>query len=103
MARRAKSPALPWEYCECGCHGSELRIGNFYRWSLMTWPVVDGKNDYAHPQHHLNTGHKWGKHLGTWSSSEELNAFVRAELAQLAPDVEKQLKLIKKLAKGGGE
>ena len=25
--------ALPWEYCECGCHGHQLSFGDIQLWS----------------------------------------------------------------------
>lgn len=73
---------LPWQYCECGCHGHELRIGDFYRWCFQE---LSGKiGSLRIVSVHLNSGHKWGTHLGTFKSFEEADDFVRAELKEHA-------------------
>ena len=78
MTKKTKKPAeLKWEYCECGCHGVELRMGAFYRWSVLEFTVP---GNYEKFLVHLNDGHKWGKHLGTFNSHAERDKFVRAEL-----------------------
>lgn len=92
-----KKKPLPWEYCECGCKGSDLKIGEFYRWTTITWPMKNGKSDYDHPSYHLNDGHKWGKHLGTWNNYEDLNAFVRNELREYLTKAKQELDTLKGL------
>lgn len=54
--------ALDWEYCECGCHGSEAHAGPFYFWIFN-----DLKGGYF-----LHTGHGWhSPRVGKFSSQEE--------------------------------
>ena len=87
------SSRFDWEYCECGCHGNELRIGNFYRWSLTDFP--NSPREYETQFHHLNDGHKWGQHLGTFRSWKDLEDFVakdlEKELESLAAAIRKRL------------
>jgi hypothetical protein len=74
---RRKVRKLEWKYCECGCHGSELRIGDFSRWSYTTFPVP---NDYTIQKIRLQKGHMFGEYIMTFSSSVELDKFVQNEL-----------------------
>lgn len=86
-----KEKTLNWEYCECGCHGSELRIGGEYFWSLTDWPEKNGKPDYDKPMFHLNDGHKYGKHLGTFKTSEERDEHVRGIIRKHMEELKKAL------------
>ncbi len=67
-----------WKYCECGCHGLELELGVFYRWVLIDFP--NSPREYKTRVVHLNDGHKWGKHLGTFDSFEKMEKFVTEEI-----------------------
>lgn len=77
---------LPWEYCECGCHAHELSVGDFYRWMFQ---------DLENGKVYLNSGHKWGTHLGTFNSVKECKDFVRKEFKE---HVEKRTKAYKEYA-----
>lgn len=58
---------LPWEYCECGCHGHELVISkDCYFWCFQPEPI--GKSFV------LRTGHcSLGTHLGTFKTWREVD------------------------------
>lgn len=60
---------IPWKYCECGCKGSEARIGALYFW----------KYDDLRGTLYLNTEHLGGRDtmIGTRSTPEALDALVR--------------------------
>ena len=62
---------LKWEYCECGCHGSDFRVGPLYYWM----------NDYGMKFSLLFTEHGGGANssLGRFESIEKVNAAVRAD------------------------
>ena len=66
MARTSK---LDWEYCECGCHGLELTIGTLYRWALIEFPNGVSAEERTV---YLNDGHRFGRHLGTFSSFSDM-------------------------------
>ena len=72
---------LPWESCECGCHGSELKIGGLYFWTLMEFPTSFGAgNNYSTEGSvfHLNDGHsRYGNDLGTFNSGQKRDNFIR--------------------------
>jgi hypothetical protein len=61
-------PAIPWEYCECGCHGHEARIGSLYYWLYN-----DLKGTF-----HLNTAHRGSSNteIGRYASIEAANVVV---------------------------
>lgn len=82
---------LPWVYCECGCHGHEISIGGLYFWSLTDWPLVKGEPDYENPFFHLNDGHKWGNHLGTFKTYKERDRFIRRIIRKHVNELKKIL------------
>ena len=68
---KKKADTLPWKYCECGCHGHELNIGNQYYWLF---------NDLQ-GGFHLHTDHGWlGPKLGTYSSFKKADRAVREHI-----------------------
>jgi len=74
-----------WEYCECGCHGHELRIGNYYYWLYN-----DLKGNF-----YLREGHGFPAtiNLGIFKSFEEADQKVK-EL------IKEQIKELKKFERG---
>jgi hypothetical protein len=66
------SKALNWEYCECGCHTSDLDLAGAHYSHLMYWPLAkDNQQIVLHEGGHLN-----GKRLGTFKNWAELDAFM---------------------------
>lgn len=73
MERQKKSTRIQWEYCECGCHGYELRLGPAYYWMFC-----DLDRGSSSEQFHLNTGHSArGEHMGSYSSFEAADRVAR--------------------------
>ena len=73
MKRQKKSKRVDWEYCECGCHGHELRLGPLYYWMFNDL----GRGGSA-KRFHLNTDHSGlGSRLGSFSSFEEADRAAR--------------------------
>lgn len=79
---------LPWEYCECGCKGHELIVGeNCYWCSMQLKPIR---------RYHLYIGHGiTGKFLGTFHSWKGLDAALAPILRAAAEKHTKILETIK--------
>lgn len=68
LTEKRKRGTLPWEYCECGCHGHEVRIGTLYYWMFN-----DLRGGF-----HLYTSHGgFGAKLDAYSSFEEADIAAR--------------------------
>lgn len=74
---------LPWEYCECGCHGHELVVSKgCYFWCYQPEPI--GKKFV------LRSGHGiLGPHIGTFKSWREVDEALVPILRAMAEDHEK--------------
>lgn len=83
---------ITWEYCECGCHGYELRLGTVYFWMLND--LGNGQPDRK-PAFHLFKSHQglMGGKIGTYKSFDEADAVAR-RLAK--PVLEKDLAAIQR-------
>ena len=94
MKTKKNITPLPWKYCECGCHGFEMEIGKLYFWCIMVFPANWGESNGWNSEgsvFHLNDGHKYGNHLGSFNSMEELNDFVRKILSNNLANLKKFL------------
>lgn len=79
---------LKWKYCECGCHGHELRIAGSYFWSFMELS--------SPPVCYLSAEHD-GQVLGEFKSREAMNKVVLGLLHARIPKLEKKLRKLKEL------
>lgn len=78
---------LPWEYCECGCKGWELKLGGTYFW--MHWDL--DKRWSLGTQH----GMLYTKHV--FKSTPEAESFVLTELATKLPKLQQDHQVITEL------
>ena len=80
---------LPWEYCECGCHGFSVSLGSLRYWTDCE---PDRKKDETF---HLYRGHGWippAKELGRYDSLDAADLAVRKHTKPLIKDQLAQLK-----------
>lgn len=90
---RAGMGFLPWEYCECGCHGHELKVGkNCYYWCFIQ---LEPSRRY-----HLHTNHGFtGQKLGvfkTWREVDDaLAPIIKATVESFSRDSEDVMELVK--------
>ena len=63
---------LPWEYCECGCHGWSLDIGGNYFW--LHWDLASRWT--------LRSGHGFlgGREVGVYKTVQGAEGTVRRAL-----------------------
>lgn len=69
MAKRKSKRSIDWEYCECGCHGFTVSIGDEYFWAYVHLPS-EKISVYS------NTHGPYGTRIGTFDSFEEADAAV---------------------------
>lgn len=43
-----------FKYCECGCHGTELKAGGVYMWIFSSLETPEGGPHYIYPSHGRN-------------------------------------------------
>lgn len=81
-----------WEYCECGCHTSDIELGGAKYSHLMRWP-----GDRVNANIDLHEGsHLMGKKLGNFKNWAELDAFMSSLIKQNIKDLQKHLRAINK-------
>lgn len=70
----SKSQKIDWEYCECSCHGHEIRFGSVYFW--MFNDLGKGKDKIGF---HLFNSHMGmtSEIIGTYDSFEEADEVAR--------------------------
>ena len=62
---------VEFEYCECGCHGSEATLGNHYVWLFDSLPTKN-VSGFTPKGFHLYEGHgSFSKLIGEYSTFEE--------------------------------
>ena len=88
MKKSKKS--LPWEYCECGCHGHTVSIGSLDYWMF----------DDLHGKYYLHKGHGLtDKRLGRYSSFGAADRATRkdakSKIAELRLELDKAIKLLR--------
>lgn len=92
MKRQGQSKQVDWKYCECGCHGHELRLGSLYFWMFNDLGRCGSSKHF-----HLNTGHSGlGKDLGRFSSFEKADCAARAHARLIIKKRRKELDLAEK-------
>ena len=99
-----KKYRLPWEYCECGCHGHELNILGEYFWSRMDGVELtpDGKHwNWSNPGRKFTLSRQHGFYgpQKQFSSDEDLDKEVISILKGKKDNILKELKLLKALDK----
>jgi len=88
---------LPWEYCECGCHGHELQIGDRWFWTTS----ADCKWSKTGRRHFLGEGHGYAssKRIGEYDSDREadeaLIPIIKTILKESQESVEKLTEIVK--------
>jgi hypothetical protein len=101
VAVKKKRKALPWKYCECGCHGNELELGGVYFWSLTTFEkdaagrsLDDGKGGLLIREIVLRDAHGWwaGELIGIFKTYGEKDKFVRKYLRKQLKEIESTLR-----------
>lgn len=83
---------LPWEYCECGCKSSELRIGGVY--FHLHWDLKDGW--YLSDSHGINGNRK------RYGSAPEAEAVVKKALRDALDKQDEQQTAIKAVLDAAG-
>jgi hypothetical protein len=88
----AKKKELPWEYCECGCHGHELSVAGQHFWCLTTWPELGTDKPPSTYSFHLHSGHGWiSPKIGEYKSWTKVNAEVRKRLSAALKELKKAI------------
>lgn len=84
MANKQKT--IEWKYCECGCKGFDVWLGQFYFWYFDDL----GRGGTAQ-SHHLYSGHRGKGHVGDYSSKEEMEQALRRRLKPMIEAVRQRL------------
>lgn len=75
-SKNTTSQKIGWEYCECGCHGHEIRFGPIYFWLFND--LGKGSDSDKHGFHLFNS-HMGitSKIIGTYDSFKEADEAAR--------------------------